>query len=56
VRFARAQAVLERLLARGVVVRDMRAHAQLADALRISVGSDADNASLLAAIAATGAA
>jgi histidinol-phosphate aminotransferase len=52
VRFARAQAVLERLLASGVVVRDMRAHAQLRDALRISVGSDADNASLLAALAA----
>jgi histidinol-phosphate/aromatic aminotransferase/cobyric acid decarboxylase-like protein len=30
----------------------LRAHAQLRDALRISVGSDADNASLLAALAA----
>jgi histidinol-phosphate aminotransferase len=56
VRFARAQAVLDRLLARGVVVRDVRAQPQLADALRISVGSDADNASLLAALAAPGAA
>lgn len=53
VRFAHARVVLERLLARGVVVRDMRAHAQLHDALRISVGSDADNASLLAALAPT---
>jgi histidinol-phosphate/aromatic aminotransferase/cobyric acid decarboxylase-like protein len=34
----------------------VRAQPQLADALRISVGSDADNASLLAALAAPGAA
>jgi histidinol-phosphate aminotransferase len=55
VRFADADAAFARLLARGVVVRDMRAHAQLHDALRITVGSDADNASLLAALAAPGA-
>jgi histidinol-phosphate aminotransferase len=52
VRFANAQAVLDRLLAHGVVVRDMRAFPQLADALRISIGSDDDNARLLAALAA----
>jgi histidinol-phosphate aminotransferase len=52
VRFARVQAVLDRLLAHGVVVRDMRAFAQLGDALRISIGSAQDNARLLAALAA----
>jgi histidinol-phosphate aminotransferase len=51
VRCADAGAVLDRLLAHGVVVRDMRAFAQLADALRISVGSEQDNARLLEVLA-----
>jgi histidinol-phosphate aminotransferase len=55
VRFARAGDVLARLLADGVVVRDMRALPLLGDALRISVGSGADNARLLAALTSGGA-
>ena len=46
-----AQGVLERLLQAGIVVRDMRAHAGLGDALRISLGTPADNAAVLAALA-----
>ncbi|MDQ3289533.1 MAG: histidinol-phosphate transaminase [Pseudomonadota bacterium] len=42
-RFADAQAVFERLLAAGVVVRDMRASPRLGDALRITVGSPEQN-------------
>jgi histidinol-phosphate aminotransferase len=49
-RFVDADATRARLLARGVVVRDLRAQPGLEDALRISVGSDADNAALLAAL------
>jgi histidinol-phosphate aminotransferase len=49
VRFERAQAVFDRLLARGVVVRDLRAG--VPDALRITIGSAQDNARLLAALA-----
>jgi histidinol-phosphate aminotransferase len=49
-RFDDAGAARDRLLARGVVVRDMRALPGLGDALRISIGSDADNAALLAAL------
>ncbi len=52
VRFADADAALRRLLAAGVVVRDMRASPVLADALRISIGTPAENAALLAALAA----
>lgn len=47
VRFDDAQAAFERLLAAGVVVRDMRASAQLGDALRISLGTPEQNAALL---------
>jgi len=50
VRFANPQRVLEHLLAAGVVVRDMRAMPQLQDALRISIGTAAENAQLLAAL------
>ena len=52
VRFADAGATVERLLAAGVVVRDMRASPQLGDALRLSVGSPAENDMLLAALQA----
>lgn len=54
VRFEDAGSVYERLLAHGVVVRDMRAAPGLGDALRISVGSIEDNAALLAALEAPG--
>lgn len=54
VRFADAQAALEALLARGVVVRDMRAMHGLGDALRISIGTPAQNTRVLHALAATG--
>lgn len=47
VRFDDADIVLARLLAAGVVVRDMRANPQLADALRITVGTPKQNARLL---------
>lgn len=43
-RFADAQAAFEQLLHAGIVVRDMRAAPQLGNALRISVGSPAENA------------
>jgi histidinol-phosphate aminotransferase len=39
-----------RLLDAGIVVRDMRAHACLDDALRITVGRASDHARLLAAL------
>ena len=52
VRFADAESAFMRLLAAGVVVRDMRASPQLGDALRISVGSPAENDALLAALQA----
>ncbi len=51
VRFANAEAAFARLLAVGVVVRDMRAVAGLGDALRISIGSPAENDALLSALA-----
>ena len=50
VRFADAGAAFARLLAAGVVVRDMRAMPQLGDALRISVGTPLENGALLAAL------
>ena len=50
VRFAKAQAVFDRLLSAGIVVRDMRAMDRLGDALRISVGTPAENAALLATL------
>ena len=43
-------AALSRLLAAGVVVRDMRAMPQLGDALRISIGTPDENAAMLAAL------
>jgi histidinol-phosphate aminotransferase len=52
VRFADADTALGRLLAAGVVVRDMRAHAALGDALRISIGAPAENDAMLSALAA----
>ena len=51
VRFADAGAAFERLLAVGVVVRDMRAMPQLGDALRITIGTTAQNDAVLAALA-----
>ncbi len=50
VRFARAEAAFQHLLARGVVVRDMRAMPQLDDALRISVGTPDENKAVIAAL------
>ena len=49
-RFDDAQAAYDRLLARGVVVRDMRAAPQLGDALRISIGTPDENDAVLAAL------
>ena len=51
VRFHDAESVFQRLLAAGVVVRDMRASPQLGDALRISIGSPAENDALIQALA-----
>ena len=51
VRFHDAQAAFQRLLAAGVVVRDMRASPQLGDALRISIGSPSENDALVQALA-----
>lgn len=50
VRFDDAESVFQRLLAAGVVVRDMRAMPQLGDALRISLGTRAENDAMLAAL------
>ncbi len=50
VRFADAETAFARLLAAGVVVRDMRAVPGLDDALRISIGSPAENDALLSAL------
>ncbi len=50
VRFDDPSAAFARLLASGVVVRDMRAMPQLADALRISVGTPDENAALIRAL------
>lgn len=49
-RFENADAVLDRWLAAGIVVRDMRAMPGLQDALRISIGTPTENAALLAAL------
>lgn len=56
VRFAGAGAAIERLLAAGVVVRDMRAMPQLDNALRITVGTPDQNDAVLAALRAVEAA
>jgi histidinol-phosphate aminotransferase len=50
VRFDDAERAFVALLEAGVVVRDMRAAPQLGDALRITIGSDDENARLLAAL------
>jgi histidinol-phosphate aminotransferase len=50
VRFRDADAAMQALRAAGVVVRDMRTHPALADALRITVGTADQNARLLAAL------
>lgn len=52
VRFADAQDAFDALLAAGVVVRDQRAAPQLADALRITLGSPEQNDRVLAALMA----
>jgi len=52
VRFDDAQSAFERLLAAGVVVRDMRAAPGLGDALRISLGTPQQNASVLSILEA----
>ena len=49
-RFDQPQQTFDRLLAAGVVVRDMRAMPQLPDALRISIGTAEENRLLLAAL------
>lgn len=49
-RLVDADAALDRLLAAGVVVRDMRAFPQLVDALRISVGTPEQNTRMLDAL------
>lgn len=49
-RFADAGTAFARLLAAGVVVRDMRAMPQLGDALRITLGTPAQNDAVLAAL------
>ncbi|MFT4197275.1 MAG: histidinol-phosphate transaminase [Pseudoxanthomonas sp.] len=51
-RLVDADAAFRRLLAAGVVVRDQRAAPQLGDALRISIGSPAENERVLAALRA----
>ncbi len=50
VRFGDADAALATLAAAGIVVRDQRAQPQLGDALRISIGTPAQNDRVLAAL------
>lgn len=50
VRFADTDAAFARLLAEGVVVRDMRALPQLGNALRISIGTPEENAAMIEAL------
>lgn len=52
VRFGDVAAALQHLLDAGIVVRDMRAHPQLRDALRISIGSSDQNLRVVAALQA----
>ncbi|WP_266158917.1 histidinol-phosphate transaminase [Dyella silvatica] len=47
VRFDQADQVYQRLLAAGIVVRDVRRYPQLADALRITIGTAEENARVL---------
>ena len=49
-RFVDATAVFQALLDDGIVVRDMRMHPQLADALRITVGTADENARVLSVL------
>jgi histidinol-phosphate aminotransferase len=49
-RFADAETAYRRLLAAGVVVRDMRAAPQLHDALRITIGAPEENRAVLSAL------
>ena len=51
VRFDDAGAVYQRLLAAGVVVRDVRHYPELGDALRITIGTPLENDTMLAALA-----
>src|SRR5690606_9235879 len=51
VRFADAARAFADLLAAGIVVRDQRAAAQLGDALRITIGTAAQNDRVLRALA-----
>jgi histidinol-phosphate aminotransferase len=50
VRFADASAAYDALLAEGIVVRDMRTLEQLGDALRITIGTPAENDRVLLAL------
>lgn len=52
-RFDDAQAAFDRLIAAGIVVRDMRMMTGLDDALRITVGTPAQNVAMLQALAGT---
>lgn len=51
VRFTDAEAVFKRLLAAGIVVRDIRRYPNLNDALRITIGAPAENDRVLAVLA-----
>jgi histidinol-phosphate aminotransferase len=51
VRFTNVAAAYSNLLAAGIVVRDMRSLPQLADALRISIGSPSENNHMLQTLA-----
>jgi histidinol-phosphate aminotransferase len=50
VRFVDADDANRRLQAAGIVVRDVRRHPQLGDALRITLGTPEENARVLAAL------
>jgi histidinol-phosphate aminotransferase len=50
VRFDDAGAIYRRLLAAGIVVRDVRRYPNLDDALRITIGTPAENARVLAVL------
>lgn len=50
VRFADAGAAYQRLLAAGIVVRDVRRYPKLGDALRITIGSPEENDRMLAVL------
>jgi histidinol-phosphate aminotransferase len=50
VRFDDAGAIYQRLLAAGIVVRDVRRYPNLDDALRITIGTPAENARVLAVL------